>query len=51
LERWRPAGLAPLSQILMALMNKGRGDLDHSALATFIEDTAKPKFADLEEPR
>ncbi len=28
-------------QILMALMNDGRGDLDHSAIATFIEDMAK----------
>ena len=28
-------------QALMALMNSGRGDLDHSAIATFIEDMAK----------
>jgi 2-hydroxy-3-oxopropionate reductase len=28
-------------QALMALMNAGRGDLDHSAIATFIEDMAK----------
>jgi 2-hydroxy-3-oxopropionate reductase len=28
-------------QILTALMNAGRGDLDHSAIATFIEDMAK----------
>jgi 2-hydroxy-3-oxopropionate reductase len=28
-------------QVLMALMNAGRGDLDHSAIATFIEDMAK----------
>lgn len=28
-------------QALMALMNSGRGDLDHSAIATFIEDAAK----------
>ena len=28
-------------QVLMALMNDGRGDLDHSAIATFIEDMAK----------
>jgi 2-hydroxy-3-oxopropionate reductase len=28
-------------QVLMALMNEGRGDLDHSAIATFIEDMAK----------
>jgi 2-hydroxy-3-oxopropionate reductase len=28
-------------QILTALMNAGRGDLDHSAVATFIEDMAK----------
>jgi 2-hydroxy-3-oxopropionate reductase len=32
-------GLA--QQVLMALMNNGRGDLDHSAIATFIEDAAK----------
>ena len=30
-------------QALMALMNDGRGDLDHSAIATFIEDMAKVK--------
>jgi hypothetical protein len=28
-------------QALMALMNSGRGDLDHAATATFIEDMAK----------
>ncbi len=28
-------------QMLMALMNNGRGDLDHSAIATFIEDMAQ----------
>jgi 2-hydroxy-3-oxopropionate reductase len=28
-------------QVLMALMNNGRGDQDHSAIATFIEDMAK----------
>jgi hypothetical protein len=28
-------------QVLMALMNAGRGDPDHSAIATFIEDMAK----------
>jgi 2-hydroxy-3-oxopropionate reductase len=28
-------------QVLMSLMNSGRGDLDHSAIATFIEDMAK----------
>jgi len=28
-------------QVLEALMNAGRGDLDHSAIATFIEDMAK----------
>lgn len=27
-------------QVLVALMNKGCGDLDHSAIATFIEDMA-----------
>jgi 2-hydroxy-3-oxopropionate reductase len=30
-------------QALIALMNDGRGDLDHSAIATFIEDMAKVK--------
>lgn len=28
-------------QVLTALLNAGRGDLDHSAIATFIEDMAK----------
>ena len=28
-------------QVLMALMNNGRGDFDHSGIATFIEDMAK----------
>lgn len=28
-------------QALIALMNNGRGDLDHSAIATFIEDMGK----------
>ena len=28
-------------QVLVALMNAGRGELDHSAIATFIEDMAK----------
>jgi 3-hydroxyisobutyrate dehydrogenase-like beta-hydroxyacid dehydrogenase len=28
-------------QVLMALMNEGRGDLDHGAITTFIEDMAK----------
>jgi len=28
-------------QVLVSLMNNGRGDLDHSAIATFIEDMAK----------
>jgi 2-hydroxy-3-oxopropionate reductase len=28
-------------QVLVALMNSGRGDLDHSAMTTFIEDMAK----------
>jgi len=28
-------------QVLMALMNEGRGDLDHAAIITFIEDMAK----------
>jgi 2-hydroxy-3-oxopropionate reductase len=30
-----------VQQVLMALMNSGRGDLDHSAIAAFIEDMAK----------
>lgn len=30
-----------VQQVLMALMNNGRGDLDHSAIATFIEDMGK----------
>jgi 2-hydroxy-3-oxopropionate reductase len=34
-------------QVLMALMNEGRGDLDHSAIATFIEDMAKVKIQKL----
>ncbi len=29
-----------LQQILMSLMNEGKGDLDHSAIANFIEDLA-----------
>ena len=28
-------------QVLMALMNAGRGDLDHGAITTFVEDMAK----------
>lgn len=28
-------------QVLMSLMNSGRGDMDHSAIATFVEDMAK----------
>jgi 2-hydroxy-3-oxopropionate reductase len=31
---------ASVQQILMALMNDGKGDLDHSAIVTFIEDMA-----------
>ena len=31
---------AMVQQILVSLMNNGRGDLDHSAIATFIEDMA-----------
>ena len=31
-------------QVLMALMNSGRGDLDHSAIATFVEDMAKTEI-------
>lgn len=30
-----------VQQVLVSLMNSGRGDLDHSAIATFIEDAAK----------
>jgi len=29
-----------VQQMLMALMNQGKGDLDHSAIATFIEEMA-----------
>jgi 3-hydroxyisobutyrate dehydrogenase-like beta-hydroxyacid dehydrogenase len=29
-----------VQQMLMALMNRGRGDLDHSAIVTFIEEMA-----------
>jgi 2-hydroxy-3-oxopropionate reductase len=29
-----------VQQMLMSLMNGGRGDLDHSAIVTFIEDMA-----------
>ena len=31
---------ALVQQMLMALMNEGKGDLDHSAIVTFIEDMA-----------
>ncbi|MBI4892790.1 MAG: NAD-binding protein, partial [Acidobacteria bacterium] len=31
---------ASVQQMLMALMNEGRGDLDHSAIVNFIEDMA-----------
>jgi 2-hydroxy-3-oxopropionate reductase len=30
-----------VQQVLVALMNAGRGELDHSAIATFIEDMAE----------
>jgi hypothetical protein len=30
-----------VQQMLMALMNEGKGDLDHSALVTFIEGMAR----------
>jgi 2-hydroxy-3-oxopropionate reductase len=30
-----------VQQMLMALMNEDRGDLDHSAIVTFIEDMAR----------
>jgi 2-hydroxy-3-oxopropionate reductase len=30
-----------VQQMLMALMNEGKGDLDHSAIVTFIEEMAK----------
>jgi 2-hydroxy-3-oxopropionate reductase len=29
-----------VQQMLMALMNEGKGDLDHSAIVTFIEQLA-----------
>ena len=31
---------ALVQQMLMALMNEGKGDLDHSAIATFVEEMA-----------
>lgn len=37
-----------VQQALMALMNAGRGDLDHSAIATFIEDMAKVEVRKLQ---
>jgi 2-hydroxy-3-oxopropionate reductase len=33
-----------VQQVLVSLMNSGRGDLDHSAIATFIEDMAKTEI-------
>jgi hypothetical protein len=30
-----------VQQMIMALMNEGKGDLDHSAIVNFIEDMAK----------
>jgi 2-hydroxy-3-oxopropionate reductase len=33
-----------VQQMLVALMNKGRGDLDHSAIVTFIEDLARTEI-------
>ncbi|HZT29007.1 MAG TPA: 2-hydroxy-3-oxopropionate reductase [Bryobacteraceae bacterium] len=33
-----------VQQMLMALMNHGRGDLDHSAIVTFLEDMAKTEI-------
>jgi 2-hydroxy-3-oxopropionate reductase len=32
---------AVVDQVLEALKNRGRGDLDHSAILTFIEDMAQ----------
>jgi 2-hydroxy-3-oxopropionate reductase len=29
-----------IQQILIALMNQGKGDLDHSAIVTFVEEMA-----------
>ena len=29
-----------VQQMLMALMNDGKGDLDHSAIVTFLEEMA-----------
>ena len=31
---------ALVQQMIGALINKGRGDMDHSAIATFVEDLA-----------
>jgi 2-hydroxy-3-oxopropionate reductase len=33
-----------VQQMLIALMNSGSGDLDHSAIVTFIEDMAQTKI-------
>lgn len=33
-----------VQQMLMSLMNNGRGDLDHSAIVTFIEDMAQAEI-------
>ena len=30
-----------VQQMLMALMNNGKGDLDHSGIVTFIEEMAQ----------
>jgi hypothetical protein len=39
-ESLAPVHRATVQQILMAVMNDGKGDLDHSAIVTFIEDMA-----------
>ena len=34
-----------IQQILIALMNQGKGDLDHSAIVTFVEEMASIQIA------
>jgi len=39
-----------VQQMLIALMNQGKGDLDHSAIVTFIENMAPPLHAAENQP-
>jgi len=34
-----------IQQILIALMNQGKGDLDHSAIVTFVEEMANVQIS------